>query len=123
MHRGRDAPVFDREHSRHMERKTTTQKDGAPAQGGRLLNGRASAVGASVCGVVGKHGSGLGRLIGADQEVLTLGDWAEYLRISDKYGKRYPAFFPVMDALRCVTGREVQQSGKRCRPADFLDVV
>lgn len=56
-----------------MEKEAIPQKDAPPAQGGKRLNWRASAVDASVCGVVGNHsgrllalGLGLGE-VGPDQ--------------------------------------------------------
>ena len=70
----------------------------------------------------GKHGSGVSGLIGADQEVLTLGDGAENAGVRNKDGERYPALLPVVDSLRCVTSGEAKESGNRSRPAHFLDV-
>lgn len=59
--------------SETMEKEVTPQKDAPPAQGGKRLDWRASAVDASVCGVGGNH---LGRRFGwLDAKQLINGGW------------------------------------------------
>lgn len=86
------------EQSDGMERKTTTQEDGATAQGGRPFNGRASAVGASVCGVVGNHSgvrvemrNGVGN---ADRNVV---DCLSVREVFDSLGNASPVDSPAND--------------------------
>lgn len=62
MHRGMDAAVTQSDDTDRMERKTTPAETAATSEGGTLFVCGRVAVGASVCGVVGKHGSG--RLLG-----------------------------------------------------------